>query len=83
MGLDSRVAFDTAERLWSIVGHMTQHGLMTAAEVAARFGVTARTINRWVHAGTLSPDQKLPTPTGAYLFRREDIEALAEKRGAA
>ena len=57
---------------------------MTAAEVAARFGVTARTINRWVHAGTLSPDQKLPTPTGAYLFRREDIEALAAtKRGAA
>jgi excisionase family DNA binding protein len=66
-----------------MVGHMTQHGLMTAAEVAARFGVTARTVNRWIHSGTLIPDQKLPTPTGAYLFRREDIEALAEKRGAA
>ena len=66
-----------------MVGHMTQHGLMTAAEVAHLFGVTARTVNRWVHAGVITPDQKLPTPTGAYLFRREDIEALATKRGAA
>ena len=66
-----------------MVGHMTQHGLMTAAEVAARFGVTARTINRWVHAGRLIPIQKLPTSTGAYLFRAADVEALAAERAEA
>ena len=59
---------------------MTQHGLMTAAEVAARYGVTARTVNRWVHAGRLTPAQKLPTPTGAYLFKASDVEALAAER---
>jgi excisionase family DNA binding protein len=66
-----------------MVGHMTQHELMTAAEVAARFGVTARTINRWVHAGRLIPIQKLPTSTGAYLFRAEDVDTFADDRGAA
>ena len=44
------------------------------------FGVTARTVNRWVHDGRLVPAHKLPTPTGAYLFQVADVEALAAER---
>ena len=66
--------------MWAMVGHMTQNGLVTAAQVAAKYGVTSRTVNRWVHAGRLTPAQKLPTPTGAYLFHAADVEALANER---
>ena len=66
-----------------MVGHMTQHELMTAAEVAAKFTVTSRTVNRWVHDGRLVPAHKLPTPTGAYLFHAADVEALAAERAEA
>ena len=40
-------------------------------------------ITRLVAEHKLIPSRKLPGKTGAYLFRRADIEALAVQRGAA
>lgn len=50
-------------------------GTREAAEIG---GVTQRTVARWVETGKLTPYAKIPGRTGAYLFRREDVEALAE-----
>lgn len=52
--------------------------LLTAKEAADRLGVTARTVARWVDSGRLAHAHKLPGPTGAYLFRPEDVDAAAE-----
>ena len=42
------------------------------------------TIAKYVKTGKLTPSRKLPGRTGAFLFLRSDIEALAKSdRGAA
>ena len=61
----------------------TNPELITSPEAGRMIGRSARTIHRLVESGDLTPVVKLPGPNGALLFRREDIEALAEKRGAA
>jgi len=43
-------------------------------------GKSVATVNRLALAGVLRPVMKLPGKTGAYLFAREDVEALAVKR---
>lgn len=55
---------------------------ITTAEVAALLGVDRRTVHRMVAAGTLSPTLKLPGRTGALLFARADVEALAVERAS-
>ena len=55
---------------------MTEVELITAAEAGVILGRTPRTIQRLADAGTLTPAHKLPGRTGAYLFRRADVEAL-------
>ena len=57
--------------------------LLTSVQVAILLGKSARTVHRMAEAGTLPVAQKLPGPNGAFLFRREDIEALADTAGAA
>jgi excisionase family DNA binding protein len=57
---------------------MTNAELLTSPEAGALLGKSARTVQRLVDRGELKPAQKLPGPNGAYLFRREDIEALAQ-----
>lgn len=50
---------------------------MTTAEVADALQVHRKTVLRYVAARRLTPIQKLPGTTGAFLFRRQDVEALA------
>ena len=56
--------------------------LLTSADVSQILGRSVRTVLRMVDAGTLAYAQRLPGPNGAYLFRREDVEALFERRSA-
>lgn len=44
--------------------------------------VDIRTIQRWATSGVLEPVAKIPGRTGAFLFRREDVEALAKEPAA-
>ena len=41
------------------------------------------TVSRYVSVGILAPSRKLPGRTGAFLFRRADVERLAAKRAGA
>jgi excisionase family DNA binding protein len=52
--------------------------LVSTPEVAKMLGISRAAVTRRVTAGTLTPAFKMPGDTGAYLFHREDIEALAE-----
>lgn len=40
------------------------------------------TIAKYVKRGKLTPSRKLPGKTGAYLFRRSDVERLAREVAA-
>lgn len=57
--------------------------LLTTAEVADLLGRTIATVNRQAASGVLPVAHKLPTRTGANLFRREDIERIAAEQRAA
>lgn len=57
---------------------MPNPDLLSTAEVADLRRVHVRTVHRWVATGRLTPALKLPGGTGAYLFNRSDVEALAE-----
>lgn len=48
--------------------------LITTAEASAILGVTVAWVNKLAAAGRLPVAQKLPGRTGAYLFRRDEIE---------
>jgi predicted site-specific integrase-resolvase len=50
--------------------------LLTTAQAADLLGRPIATVNRWAAEGKLNPAMKLPTRTGANLFRRSDILAL-------
>lgn len=50
---------------------------LTANEAADRAGRSRRTITRWIDSGRLVPAAQLPGPTGAMLFRPEDVDAAA------
>ena len=52
-------------------------GIVTAAEAAKILGITRRAVLARVHAGTLSAAMKASGKTGAFLFYRDHIEALA------
>ena len=51
--------------------------LVTTSEAAKMLHRSIRTVNRMARDGSLAPALKLPGATGAYMFAREDIEALA------
>lgn len=55
---------------------------ITTAEVARELGVDRTTVNRLVARKVLTPLQKLPGKTGAYLFNHADVEALAAERAS-
>lgn len=57
--------------------------LLTSGQSGALLGRSYRTVIRLAETGELPIAQKLPGPNGAYLFRRADVEALADKRAEA
>lgn len=57
--------------------------LITTAEVAELLRITVAWANKQAKRGLLPVAQKLPGATGAYLFRREDIDAEIERRTGA
>ena len=54
-----------------------EHQLITSHEAGVILGKSARTVQRMIPTGELTPVRKLPGPNGAYLFRLADIDALA------
>lgn len=59
---------------------MSNASNMTTRQVAARLGVTQRTVARWVEGGKLSPVDTFPLGPHArcaYLFNAEQIDRLA------
>jgi len=61
---------------------MSQSELLGVSEAAELVGVSIATIKRAAIAGRLPVARKLPGATGAYLFRRADVEALRAERAA-
>lgn len=57
--------------------------LLPTAVVARRLGYTPRHVARLVERGEIKPAMTAPGARGAYLFRRADVEALAERRAIA
>ena len=49
---------------------------LTAREVAERFSISRKTVQRRIADGTLVPSRKLPGTTGAYLFFTTDAERV-------
>lgn len=50
--------------------------LMTSGEVAKKFDVDVRTVQRWAASGRLPYVQKLSGQRGSYLFDRATMEEL-------
>ena len=53
--------------------------LVGTIEASRILDVAPVTITRWVADGRLKPYHKMPGKNGAYLFRREDVEQLAQR----
>ena len=53
--------------------------LVSTTQVCHILNRDKRTIRRWIAEGRLRPVYKLAGKTGAYVFRAEDIDALAEQ----
>ena len=68
-------------KLLHIVCVTATRNLITAAQVAKRFGVTTVTVHRWIKSGRLHAT-KLPGETGAYLIDERDADRLAKQRAA-
>lgn len=56
---------------------------ITTKEACDILRVDRATIGRWMDSGKLTPVHKLPGLTGAFLFRRSDVERIAKKRQSA
>lgn len=57
--------------------------LIGSAEACKMLGITRATLSRRVASGRMTAVMQMPGPNGAFVFRRDHIEALANKRGAA
>ena len=51
-----------------------------SAEACALLGINRSTLVRMVKGDRLTPAMKLPGASGAYVFDRADVEALAAER---
>ncbi len=54
--------------------------LVGVADAAEVLGLSVDTVKRAARSGQLAPAIKMPGKTGAYLFRREDVEQFAAQR---
>lgn len=53
---------------------MTESDLLTISEIVETFGVSRKTVQRWVKGSKVIPTLTLPGRTGAHLFSREEAE---------
>lgn len=53
---------------------------LTTAQVAEVLHIDVRSVHRLVERETLTPTTKLPGRTGAFLFDRRAVDALATER---
>jgi predicted site-specific integrase-resolvase len=61
---------------------MDKTDLIGSREAADLLGVNRTTFNRWCVSGKVPIHFTAPSKVGARLFRRADIQALAQKRAA-
>ena len=62
----------------------TEHDLIGTAEAARLLGKSPRTVHRLVNSGDLKPALTAPGGySGAYLFKRADVERLVGMEKAA
>lgn len=60
---------------------MPSDDLLSTVETADLIGVERSTVSKMVREARLTPAHKLPGPTGAFVFRRGEVErAAAEYR---
>ena len=64
-------------RIFAVVENTSSPDLVATAEAAEILTCSGRTVLRLVESGRLAPAVKIPGQTGAYLFHRSDVEALA------
>lgn len=56
--------------------HTTPDLLTTAETCDALGGIDRSTLTRWVQTGRITPAQKLPGRTGAYLFDPAEVQRV-------
>jgi len=72
----------TSWRKCASVADVSQSDLIGTAEAAEILGWSRAKTKREAQAGRLPHAVKMPGETGAYLFRRRDVERLAERRAS-
>ncbi len=60
----------------------TPDDLIGSADACDLLSINRSTLSRWVSAGKLTPTHRLRGTTGAFLFKREDVEALRQGSAA-
>lgn len=69
---------------YAMLTPMPKHsGLIGSAESCQTLKIHPATLLRWIADGKITPAHKLPGRNGAYLFNRDDINALADERASA
>lgn len=61
---------------------MSKPDLIGSSTVCQILGIERSTLIRWVQLKQIRPATKLPGPNGAYLYRRSEVERLAERLAA-
>lgn len=56
--------------------------LITVTQIVEQYGLSRKTIQRWIAAGKIAPDQTLPGRTGAHLFYPATVDAAIKARNA-
>lgn len=59
-----------------------QPDLIGSVDACDLLHIDRSTLSRWVALGKLTPAMRLPGARGAFLFRRDDIEAMARETAA-
>ena len=60
---------------------MREH-LIGSADACDILGIDRSTLIRWVQLGKITPVQRLPGQTGAFLFARGDVDKRADEYAA-
>ena len=61
---------------------MTDPDLVATVEAAAIIGVERSTLSRWAENARLLPAMRLPGKNGAALYRRTDVQRVADEYAA-